>query len=413
MGQVHVARHRSGHLVAIKKVRKTLSADPVVRDRLANEARLLQRVKHPNVVRAVDSGHDPSGHPYLVMDRAHGTPLDQLIAKTGPLPYARVAVIARQLLAGLAAIHAAGVVHADVKSNNIMVGDADHVVIIDFGLARSLSRTDLRGLIAGTPSYIAPEVIGGAPPTSASDVYAAGAVVYEMLTGQLPFQGPARVVLACQLDGTVVPPSQRASHAGITAAVDAVVLKALAREPEQRFASARALSVELQRALAEVPSSPSIDLIELTATRDFWGARTLPAAPRIVDPVLQAAETQPIEDPDTKIDVALERVRSLLDKPDLEAAVGVLEQALDEMRQREGDELSAAAWRIESVLAALYDRLGRGEAALRVARLAYTHALRTGSESAKLRTRELLTRLEGRARPSLARGSRPLVRPPR
>jgi len=289
-----------------------------------------------------------------------------------------------------------------------MVDDADHVVIIDFGLARTLSRADLRGMIAGTPSYIAPEVISGETPSIASDIYAAGAVIYEMLTGQVPFLGSARMALACQLLGTVIPPSVRVPSANLSAELDAVVMKALSREPAMRHATARELADDLQRTLGFDASSPSIDLLELTATREFWGRHTIPVPARVEDPVLQAAITQPIHDPDTKIDCALERVRCLLDKPDLAAAIAVLEQTLDEMRLREGDELSASAWRIESVLAALYDRVGRCEAAVRVARFAFHHAYRGGSESAKLRTRELLVRLEDGRMRSLARGSRPI-----
>src|ERR1044071_362629 len=103
MGQVHVARHRSGRLVAIKRVRDTLSGDRLVVDLLTDEARLLRTVSHPNVVRALDDGTGSDGMPFLVMDRAHGTPLNQLIAEHGALPHDRVVAIAAQLFAGLAA----------------------------------------------------------------------------------------------------------------------------------------------------------------------------------------------------------------------------------------------------------------------------------------------------------------------
>ncbi|MEO7092179.1 MAG: serine/threonine-protein kinase, partial [Polyangiales bacterium] len=339
MGQVHLARHRAGPLVAIKQVRDTLSFDPLVCDRLANEAGLLRRVRHPNVVRAVDSGHDDNGAPFLVMDRAHGTPLDAVLAKTGALPIERVAVIARQLLGGLAAIHAAGVVHADVKSSNIMIDDEDHIVIIDFGLARAPSRMDLKGLIAGTPSYIAPEVITGESPAFAADIYGAGAVLYELLTGELPFRGPTAVVLTRQLHDVVQAPSERAPLREITAEIDAVVLRALARDPGARFASMGELADALDHAFAVAPLAPSIDLLELTATRDFWGgvttARPAPAAPAT----------------DAIIDGALERVRASLESHDRRGAIHIIETTLAELQPHIDAELTPMAWRLETVLA--------------------------------------------------------------
>jgi serine/threonine-protein kinase len=136
MGQVHVARHRSGRVVAVKRVRDTLMTDRLIVNRLSDEARLLGTVSHPNVVRALEHGTGSDGLPFLVMDRAHGTPLNQLIGRYGTLPPERIAAIASQLCAGLAAIHDAQIVHADLKSHNILVDEVNIVTIIDFGLAR-------------------------------------------------------------------------------------------------------------------------------------------------------------------------------------------------------------------------------------------------------------------------------------
>lgn len=410
MGQVHMARHRSGHLVAIKTVRKTFAKDRLVHEQLTNEGRLLRRVQHPNVVRAIESGHDATGAPYLVMDQAHGTALDVVIAKTGPLGFERIASICHQLLAGLAAIHAAGVVHADVKSNNVMIDDEGHVVIIDFGLARTMSRTNVGGMIAGTPSFIAPEVISGEAPSFAADLYGVGAIVYEMLTGDLPFTGEMSHVLARQLTGELVAPSVRAPHLRISPEIDDVVLRALARDPRKRPANAQELADALEQALRGTSRELSeAELIELTTTRDFWGGETTAVPPRAVDPVLQSAPTRLIINADAIIDTALERVRQLLEKRDLDSSIRELEGALASLRSPEEErELPPVVWRIESVLAALYDRCGRSEAAARVSRLAYQHANRTGSEAAKLRTREILERIATRPRARMARGSRPI-----
>jgi serine/threonine protein kinase len=402
MGQVHMARHRSGHLVAIKRVRDTLANDLVVRDRLANEAALLQRVKHPNVIRALDAGQDTDGTPYLVMDRNTGSSLSQL-AKAGPLPLPRIAAIVAQLLAGLAAIHAAGVVHADIKSSNVMIDDTDHVQIIDFGLARTMSRFDARGMIAGTPSYMAPEVISGQAPTIAADISAVGAIIYELLTGSPPFRGPLAAILVRQLHEAIEPPSKRAPHLAPCPELDSAVLRALSREPADRFASANELADVLASAFALEPASEFPDLLELTTTRDFWGAATIQREARPVDPELQAAATRPL-DANVIITSALDRVRTLVEAKDVDTAIRDLETTLSVLRTPEED-ITPSVWRLESVLAALYDHTGRREAATRVARLAHQHALRGTTEGPKLRTREILDRISGRPQ-RMARGSR-------
>lgn len=401
MGQVHMARHRSGHLVAIKRVRDTLSNDLLVRDRLAKEAAILRRVKHPNVIRALDAGQDTDGTPYLVMDRVAGTSLQQL-AKLAPLPYSRLASICAQLLAGVGAIHAAGVVHADIKSSNVMIDDADHVQIIDFGLARTISRFDANGFIAGTPSYMAPEIIAGEPPTVASDIYAVGAIVYELLTGGPPFKGPLTAILVRQLHENLEAPSKRAPHLGTCPELDAVVLRALSREASERHQSADELATALAAAFAAQTANELPDLLELSTTRDFWGAATIQREARPVDPELQAAQTRPL-DANLIITSALERVRSLVDAKDVDSAIKDLETTLSVLRNPEED-ITPSVWRLESVLAALYDHIGRREAAARVARLAHQHALKGTSEAPKLRTREILDRI---ARPQrMARGSK-------
>ena len=183
MGQVHAARHRSGRAVVIKRVRNTLSSDQLLAARLADEARLLRAVSHPNVVQVLDHGIDHDGRPFLVMDRVHGTPLYDVIASRGPLPLERLAAIASQLLAGLAAIHAAGIVHADLTSSNALVDELDIVTIIDFGLARAMSASpDTADQIAGTAAYMAPEMVSGEYPTISGDVYAAATIEIDHIT---------------------------------------------------------------------------------------------------------------------------------------------------------------------------------------------------------------------------------------
>jgi hypothetical protein len=447
MGQVHVARHRSGRLVAIKRVRNTLASDPLVVDRLTDEARLLGAVSHPNVVRALDHGTGADGQPFLVMDRAHGTPLHQLIAQHGPLPHDRMVAIATQLFGGLAAIHDAKIVHADLKSHNVLVDDVNIVTIIDFGLARTVTRrTTSDGFVAGTPAYMAPEVIAGSPATVAGDIYAAGTILYEMLTGATPFSGHISTILTRQLSESVEPPSRRAPNRGISEALDRVVLRALDPNPTARFRSvadlasafaavyaddlatrprmARGSALRLDRAGdAEAPPARRRELIPVTrrtATapaalppgRPLRPARTatpMPAAERRSDAVLALVADHRRDRDDAVIDAALAGAQRRIEARDLASAIESLEVTLASLVPAlDGEAPScAAAWRLETVLAALYDLTGKSERARRMALVAYRHALRTGCPLAEARAGTLVDRLVARPRRARA-GTAPI-----
>jgi serine/threonine protein kinase len=399
MGQVHAARHRSGRAVAVKRVRNTLLNDRLIVDRLADEARLLRTVSHPNVVRALDDGTDSDGRPFLVMARAHGTPLNQLVTQPGALPHERVIVIAKQLLAGIAAIHDANVVHADLKSHNVLVDEVDIVTIIDFGLARTTQRSSTpNGLIAGTPAYMAPELISGSPPTVAADIYAAGTIIYEMLTGTTPFSGHISTILTRQLSEPVAPPSLRAPLRRIPYAVDRVVLRALDAAPSIRYRSAAEFSRDLIAAFEDRPTDSA-----LAAGSDLWLDEPTAERPRLA---AAHASTELIGGVDAAIDGALLRAQQWIDSHDPEFAIQELETALAALRPTLESEApgSPEVWRIETVLAALYDSLGKQDRGRRMALVAYRHALKTGCPLAERRAGVLVERLV--ARPArLARGS--------
>ncbi len=404
MGQVHMARHRAGHLVAIKRVRNTLAHDPIVTARLIDEAKMLQRVAHPNVVRALATGMGADGQPYLVMDRAHGTSLATLIANQGPLPAHRIATIVAQLLAGLAAIHDAGIAHADMKSSNVVVDDCDQVTIIDFGLARQISASNDNGMIAGTPAYMAPEVLDGAVPSIAADIYAAGTIIYEMLTGTTQFRGEVETLIVKLATEEPVPPSRRAPRRGISRDVDAIVLRAIHRRADHRHASARDLAAEIATAYhSESSVGATLDLLDVVATRDFWNRATISQ--------LASPRAQPTDSTETVITGALAGVREVIASKDFLAAAEMLESTLRSLAPdlESGDLIPAAAWRVETVLAALYESVGRNQAACRVARVAYQHALRSGCEHARAQTRAFLDRILGVRTPQFARGSRQIV----
>jgi serine/threonine protein kinase len=407
MGQVHSAHNRSGRLVAIKKVRNTLSDDKFLIARLADEARLLRSVSHPNVVRALDDGKDEEGMPYLVMDRASGTPLDAVIRRAGPLSLERTMVIAWQFLAGLAAIHDAQIIHADVKSSNILVDDLDRVTIIDFGLARALTGSATsNGLVAGTPAYMAPEVIGGAPPTIASDIYAAATVIYEMLTGTTPFRGQFAMVLTRQLAESAEAPSQRAPERGIPAEVDRVLLQALDRTPGNRYADVLAFTKALEEATEPLVK---IEHHEVSDTEQ----QTLR---RVITPGLTTDQVKStvrrVDNADIVIGASLARAYILINDNDILLAIEELETALRSLAPDIEAEapITASVWRIETVLAALYANLGKHERARRIALVAYRHALQSNCDSAKTQARLLVDKFVQRRPMKMPRGSTRMVK---
>jgi serine/threonine-protein kinase len=252
MGRVFAAEHPNGTAIAVKVLHPDLALDPAMLGRLHEEARLARLVSHRNVVRVVDSGISLEGIPFLVMHRAAGTPLGAQIQARGALPLARVRKIAAQILEGLGAIHAAGLVHGDLKSDNVLVDDDDHVTIIDFGLARAQGTRPswlADNMLSGTPEYMAPEVIRGEPMSRAADVYAAGVIIYEMLTATTPFAGSAMTTtFERHLTEDVVPPSLRTERT-LPVTLEALIMRALAKQPDQRHHSARLFATALERAV--------------------------------------------------------------------------------------------------------------------------------------------------------------------
>lgn len=412
MGQVHAARHRSGRAVVIKRVRNTLSSNELLAIRLADEARLLRAVSHPNVVRLLDHGTSQDGGPFLVMSRAHGAPLYDRIALHGPLPHGQLAAIASQLFAGLAAIHAAGIVHADLTSSNVLVDEVDIVTIIDFGLACPVSASaDTADQVAGTPAYMAPEMIAGAYPTIAGDIYAAATIVYEMLTATTPYFGHISTILACQLCEPVEPPSRRSPGRGISPAVDRVVLRALDRSPDVRYPSATAFAEALDAALAGRPE-PAIadgsDLWRNPTRRGLAPTRAPAPSPATLPPEIGRHAVSGSQDrADAIISKALTTAHRLIDGHRLAEAAQALEAARAALAAayEDGAPGCSGAWRLETVLAALYNTTGKQDRARRMALVAYRHAVSSGCPLAEARARELVDRL---ARPR--RGSAGSVR---
>ena len=256
--------------VAVKVLNPRLASDPEFVERLHHEALAASRLNHPNIVSIIDFGQSEDGLFFIVMEYLRGRTLTELKRSTTALPLARVITIVDQLLRGLHAAHAAGVIHADLKSDNIMVEEHDSgdlIKVVDFGIARLLDPLlPIRGRrihntqpkICGTPEYMAPEVIRGGKPEQASDIYAAGVILHELLTGRPPFTDESMLgVLRKHIEEPAPSLSQVRPDLCLPRALEDAVLRALAKNPAERHESAAAFRLAVERALAPVPTRTS------------------------------------------------------------------------------------------------------------------------------------------------------------
>jgi hypothetical protein len=236
--------------VALKLVAPSLARDEQFRERFARESELVMSLEHPNVVPIYDAG-DVDGRVYLAMRLVDGTDLGSLLRAEGALEPARAIAICTQIAAALDAAHVRGLVHRDVKPSNVLLDSSGHVYLADFGLTRSLDdeRAETgEDRAIGTPAYLAPEQLEGWPPDSRVDVYSLGCVLYECLTGEPVFPRGSRLAVAwAHLEEE--PPRASERRAGLPIGVDAVIAQALAKEPEQRFATCGGLVSAAEDAL--------------------------------------------------------------------------------------------------------------------------------------------------------------------
>src|SRR5919201_1658214 len=204
-------------------------------ERIADEARRSASVSHPNVVTVYDEGRDGDDS-FMVMEYVRGKTLRDIVADRGPLAPHEAARIVSQIAAALDAAHEAGVIHCDVKPANVIVDERGSAKLTDFGIARA-ARGPREHELIGTARYIAPERVAGEPPTERSDIYSLGLVAYELLAGRPAYaEMETEDVLRERLDGP--PPSLRTARVGVNDAVDQVVRRALARDPDDRHAKA-------------------------------------------------------------------------------------------------------------------------------------------------------------------------------
>src|SRR5579862_528966 len=247
MGVVYRAYDlRLKRTVALKLVTPELALDERFRTRFAKETELAMALEHPNVVPIHDAG-DVDGRLYLAMRFVVGADLRELLRVEGALEPERAIAICRQVAAALDAAHAQGLVHGDVKPSNVLLDEDEHVYLADFGLTRRLDEQS-EGRFAGTPAYLAPEQLEGQPGDERTDVYSLGCLLFECLTGSPPFAGDSRLEVAwAHLEEE--PPSPSTQLPGLPEALDPVLMRALAKEPEARFPSAGELVSAAERAL--------------------------------------------------------------------------------------------------------------------------------------------------------------------
>jgi serine/threonine-protein kinase len=246
--------------VAVKVLHPEHAGDEGVAARFHGEARAASRLNHPNTISIIDYGRSNDGLLYIAMEFLQGRTLTEILAAEQPLALPRVCTLMAQILAGLHEAHTAGVVHADLKADNVVVqrrrDGSELATVVDFGIAR-LVGAGVEGegeddTICGTPEYMAPEVIRGQRATPASDIYAAGVLLYELLVGEPPFTGAATPLdlLLRHLRERPVAPSQRLPRGQVPAAVEEICLRALAKEPGERFTSAAEFRQALRQAVA-------------------------------------------------------------------------------------------------------------------------------------------------------------------
>ena len=284
MGTVFAATDlRLNRKVAVKLLKPEFASDPRFVERFRREARSVASLSHPNIANVYDYGEE-NGSRFIVMELVEGVDLAMILRSEGPLSPERAASIAVEMCAALSHAHAAGVVHRDIKPANVLVAAGGRVKVTDFGIARAAGDSTLTatGSMLGTAHYLSPEQAVGSPITAASDIYSAGIVLFEMLTGAVPFTGDSAVAVAMQHVSEVVP-APSSVNPDVPAFMDAVVERATAKDPGARFSGAEAMMDSLRgggltaaptRALSEPgPRTEPMDQTVWPIPGDRWDPR--------------------------------------------------------------------------------------------------------------------------------------------
>ena len=262
MAQVHRGTDvRLGRPVAVKRLSAHLAADPAAQTRFRREAKAAASLNHPNIASVFDTGEDSDpttgiSIPYIVMELVEGPTLRQLLDDDGPLPPTRAMEITQSVLGALAHSHDVGIIHRDIKPANVMLTPTGQVKVMDFGIARVIDDTSSltqTAAVIGTAQYLSPEQASGKRLDLRSDLYSVGCLLFELLVGRPPFVGETSVSVAYQhVREAPLAPSQL--NPAVSPELDAVVLKALAKNPDDRYQSAPEMAADLGRLLAGMRS---------------------------------------------------------------------------------------------------------------------------------------------------------------
>jgi serine/threonine protein kinase len=390
--------------VAVKVPRPELAALPGLDARFRREAHVAGRLWHRNIISVIDFG-EYDGAPFLVMERVHGLLLGRVIAEHGAFDVPIAVDIAAQVLDALAETHAAGFVHADVKSDNVLVEERREgralARLFDFGLACERRGTRADNAVYGTPEYMAPEVIRGERPSPATDIYGLGVMLYELLTGVTPFVGAnGSDVLTRHLGEVPMPPSRLRSDHVIPARLDELVVRMLDKRPEARADDAVSLAAELRatmpavermaRTTEAIPIGTALDTGPVALAN---GSDRQP--PRSLDE-LRAATAEAIDrgDDNAIVDAYLALARALVNAHQPVAAAKELEIAIEllELHASAGRTVNSL-WCVGVTLAAIYGHLGQTERARETAHAAHAHAGRARSRVGQRRAEAVFARL--------------------
>ncbi len=275
--------------VAVKVLREDFSRDEAFRERFRQEARAAANLSHPNIVTVHDFGLD-SGRLFIVMEYVPGTDLKTLQLQRGRFPLDEALQLVIQACAGIGYAHRAGLVHCDIKPHNILVSPDRRVKVTDFGIARALATIqpdEQSEVVWGSPQYFSPEQAAGAAPSPASDVYSIGIILFEMLTGQLPFNAATPTELA-RLHREAIPPSPRQFNPEVSPSLEQIILKVLSKEPSARYRTGDQLGRVLLNFQQKIPSPEIYPAPEEAATLPFQNANdsTRPAKHPTLQPFL-------------------------------------------------------------------------------------------------------------------------------
>ncbi|MBL1077776.1 Stk1 family PASTA domain-containing Ser/Thr kinase [Nocardia sp. 2] len=279
--------------VAIKVMDPKFAGDPQFLTRFELEARAVAKLKHPSLVAVYDQGVD-GDHPFLIMELVEGGTLRELLRERGPMPPHAVRAVAEPVLQAIGVAHAHGLVHRDIKPENVLISDSGEVKIADFGLVRAVAEAGITSasVILGTAAYLSPEQVTSGNADARSDVYSAGILIFEMLTGKTPFTGDTSISIALQRVDKDVPSPSR-FIAGVPPEIDDLIAHATAREPAHRFADATEMANELRRIAHDlqlpdyrVPAPK--DSAEHLSARYRVGPTPSPQAPRTPPPARHA-----------------------------------------------------------------------------------------------------------------------------